>query len=44
MTNAGKSSFILSRISVQPPERLWSALTNKEFARQYWLGAYPDAD
>lgn len=23
---------------------MWSALTSPEFARQYWRGAYPDAD
>ncbi len=44
MTNAGKSSFIYVTYIRTTPERLWSALTSQEFARQYWLGAYPDAD
>jgi uncharacterized protein YndB with AHSA1/START domain len=44
MTRAGKSSFIYATYIRATSERLWSALTSKEFARQYWLGAYPDAD
>jgi uncharacterized protein YndB with AHSA1/START domain len=44
VTNAGKSSFVYVTYIRTTPERLWSALTSQEFARQYWLGAYPDAD
>jgi uncharacterized protein YndB with AHSA1/START domain len=44
MTEAGKSSFIYVTYIRTTSERLWSALTSKEFARQYWLGAYPEAE
>jgi uncharacterized protein YndB with AHSA1/START domain len=26
------------------PERLWDALTNPEFAKQYWFGFHPESD
>src|SRR5579883_2564530 len=44
MTDGGKSSFVYVTYIRTTPERLWSALTSKEFARQYWRGAYPEAD
>ncbi len=44
MTNAGKSSFVYVTYIRTTPERLWSALTSEEFARQYWRGAYPVAE
>ena len=44
MTNPGKSSFVYVTYIRTTPERLWSALTSGEFARQYWRGAYPEAD
>jgi uncharacterized protein YndB with AHSA1/START domain len=44
VTEAGKSSFIYVIYIRTTPECLWSALTGQEFARQYWRGAYPDAD
>jgi uncharacterized protein YndB with AHSA1/START domain len=44
VTNAGKSSFVYVTYIRTTPERLWSALTSKEFAQQYWLGACPEAD
>ena len=44
MTNPSKSSFVYVTYIRTTPERLWSALTSKEFAQQYWRGAYPDAD
>jgi len=44
VSNAGKSSFVYVTYIRTTPERLWSALTSKEFAQQYWLGAYPEAD
>jgi uncharacterized protein YndB with AHSA1/START domain len=44
MTDGGKSSFVYVTYIGTTPERLWSALTSREFAQQYWRGAYPDAD
>lgn len=44
MTEAGESSFVYVTYIRTTPERLWSALTSAEFARQYWRGAYPNAD
>jgi uncharacterized protein YndB with AHSA1/START domain len=44
VTNPGNSSFVYVTYIRTTPERLWSALTSGEFARQYWRGAYPEAD
>lgn len=44
MTSSGKSSFIYVTYIRTTPARLWAALTSQEFARQYWLGACPDAE
>ena len=44
MTDAGTSSFVYVTYIRTTPERLWSALTSTEFARQYWRGAVPEAD
>jgi uncharacterized protein YndB with AHSA1/START domain len=44
MTDGGTSTFVYVTYIRTTPERLWSALTSQEFARQYWRGAYPDAD
>jgi uncharacterized protein YndB with AHSA1/START domain len=44
VTEAGESSFVYVTYIRTTPERLWSALTSAEFARQYWRGAYPNAD
>jgi uncharacterized protein YndB with AHSA1/START domain len=44
MTDGGKSSFVYVTYIRTTPERLWSALMSAEFARQYWRGAYPEAD
>ena len=44
MTDAGKSSFVYVTYIRTSPERLWTALTSREFALQYWRGAYPDAE
>jgi uncharacterized protein YndB with AHSA1/START domain len=38
------SSFVYVTYIATTPERLWSALTNPEFTRQYWLGATIDAE
>jgi uncharacterized protein YndB with AHSA1/START domain len=44
VTNAGKSSFVYVTYIRTTPERLWSALTSREFAQQYWRGAHPEAE
>ena len=44
MTNAHNSCFVYVTYIRTTPERLWSALTGPEFARQYWRGTYPEAD
>ena len=44
MTDQGKSRFVYVTYVRTTPERLWTALTSPEFARQYWRGAYPEAE
>jgi uncharacterized protein YndB with AHSA1/START domain len=44
MTDQGKSRFVYVTYIRTTPERLWTALTSPEFARQYWRGAYPEAE
>ncbi len=44
MTSAPRSSFVYVTYIRTTPERLWSALTNSEFAQQYWLGARSEAE
>jgi uncharacterized protein YndB with AHSA1/START domain len=44
MTDADHSQFVYVTYIRTTPERLWSALTGPEFARQYWRGVYPDAE
>ncbi len=44
MSSAGESSFVYVVYIRTTPERLWSALTSKEFAQEYWRGAYPEAE
>jgi uncharacterized protein YndB with AHSA1/START domain len=44
MTNAGNSRFVYVTYIRTTPERLWSALTSADFARQYWRGAHPEAE
>ena len=44
MADEVTSRFVYVTYIRTTPERLWSALTSGEFARQYWRGAYPDAD
>jgi uncharacterized protein YndB with AHSA1/START domain len=44
VTEAGKSSFVYVTYIRTTPERLWSALTSRDFAQQYWRGAHPEAD
>jgi uncharacterized protein YndB with AHSA1/START domain len=38
------STFMYVTYIKTTAERLWSALTSKEFTRQYWLGAYCESD
>jgi uncharacterized protein YndB with AHSA1/START domain len=44
MTDSGSSRFVYVTYIRTTSERLWSALTVPEFARQYWRGAYHEAD
>ena len=44
MSGAPKSSFVYVTYIRTTPEQLWSALTSSEFAKQYWLGARPEAE
>lgn len=44
MTDAAESRFVYVTYIRTTPEKLWSALTSPEFAKQYWRGAYPDAE
>lgn len=44
MSDQGKSRFVYVTYIRTTPERLWSALTSKEFAQQYWRGAIPEAE
>ena len=44
MTKTPASRFVYVTYIRTTPERLWSALTSTEFARQYWLGIRPDAE
>jgi uncharacterized protein YndB with AHSA1/START domain len=44
MTEEAKSSFVYVTYIRTTPERLWAALTGAEFAREYWRGAYPEAE
>jgi uncharacterized protein YndB with AHSA1/START domain len=44
VTRTPASRFVYVTYIRTTPERLWSALTSTEFARQYWLGIRPDAE
>jgi uncharacterized protein YndB with AHSA1/START domain len=39
-----QSRFVYVTYIKTTPERLWSALTTREFTQQYWLGAYCESD
>ena len=41
MSNA---EFIYTTYIKTTPEKLWHALTNREFIKQYWFGAYCESD
>jgi uncharacterized protein YndB with AHSA1/START domain len=38
------SSFVYVTFIRTTPERLWTALTNPEFTRQYWFGMHQNTD
>ena len=40
MTEAAKSSFLYVTYIRTTPEKLWSALTDVEFIKQYWFGMH----
>lgn len=44
MTTGAESTFVYVTYIRTTAERLWSALIDREFAQQYWLGAYPIAE
>jgi uncharacterized protein YndB with AHSA1/START domain len=44
VTKSAESRFVYVTYIRATPERLWSALTNPEFAQQYWRGAKPEAE
>ena len=44
MTKAAESRFVYVTYIRTTPSRLWSALTGADFARQYWRGAWPEAE
>ena len=44
MSSAPQNSFVYVTYIKTTPERLWSALTSSDFAKQYWLGMTPDAE
>lgn len=44
MTMPAASRFVYVTYIRTTPERLWSALTSAEFARQYWMGILVEAE
>jgi uncharacterized protein YndB with AHSA1/START domain len=44
MKATAESRFVYVTYIRTTPDRLWSALTSNEFARQYWLGIIPEAE
>jgi uncharacterized protein YndB with AHSA1/START domain len=44
MTEAAQSTFVYVTYIRTSPERLWSALTQPEFTRQYWFGMDLDSE
>src|SRR5690349_3808352 len=44
MTEGNQSSFVYVTYIRTTAEKLWSALTGAEFAKQYWRGAFPVSD
>lgn len=44
MTKPGSDQFIYVTFIRTSPERLWSALTDPEFQKQYWYGMHQQSD
>ena len=44
MTGTPESKFVYVTYIRTTVDRLWSALTSSDFARQYWLGMQPEAE
>ncbi len=44
MSSAPQNNFVYVTYIKTTPERLWSALTSSDFAKQYWLGMTPEAE
>lgn len=44
MTSHAGSQFVYVTYIRTTPEQLWSALLSADFARQYWRGAWPEAE
>lgn len=42
--SANRSEFIYATYIKTTPEKLWAALVNPEFQRQYWFGVYFETD
>src|SRR5581483_334290 len=44
MSNQAESKFVYVTYIRTTPEKLWEALTSREFMAQYWLGNQPEAE
>lgn len=44
MSSSAESRFVYVTYIRTTPDKLWSALTNPDFAQQYWLGIRPEAE
>lgn len=44
MSSGQKSSFVYVTYIRTTPEKLWRALTEPEFTRQYWAGTFQESD
>jgi uncharacterized protein YndB with AHSA1/START domain len=44
MSESGTSKFVYVTYIRTTPEKLWAALTEPEFTKQYWLGAHVESD
>jgi len=40
----GRSTFVYVTFIGTTPEKLWSALTDREFTKQYWFGMHQETD
>jgi uncharacterized protein YndB with AHSA1/START domain len=40
----GRSTFVYVTYIATTPERLWAALTEPEFVKQYWFGVHQECD